>query len=140
MFDTSRGLLNRAGVSELDEQDEAERQHGEFMPYVAADAPVYSAADKAGVVPELRGLLASRAAPEVLATVLSRRLGRQVLVEAPNGDVPLPLLRWASGGGVSSRDQQRPTKADLQGSHAAHPRSAEERSLGGWTTDDGERQ
>jgi len=57
---------------------------------------VYSAADKAGVVPELRGLLASRATPEVLAIVLSRRLGRQVLVEAPNDDVPLPLLRWAT--------------------------------------------
>jgi len=96
MFDTSRGLLNRAGVSELDEQDEAERQHGEFVPYVAADGPVYSTADKAGVIPELRGLLASRATPEVLATVLSRRLGRQVLVEAPNDDVPLPMLRWAT--------------------------------------------
>ena len=98
MFDSSRGLLNRAGVSELDEQDEAEHQHGEFTPYLAADAPVYSATEKAGVVPELRGLLASRAAPEVLAIVLSRRLGRQVLVEAPSGDVPLPLLRWDTRG------------------------------------------
>ena len=62
MFATSHGLLKRAGVKELDEQDEAEHQHGEFTPNVAADAPVYSAADKSGVVPELKGLLASRTA------------------------------------------------------------------------------
>ena len=96
MFAMSHGLLKRTGVDEVDEQAEAERQHGEFVAYVAADALVYSAADKAGVVPELKGLLASRAAPEVLATVLSRRLGRQVATGTPGDDVALPLLRWRS--------------------------------------------
>ena len=95
MFATSHGLLKRAGVDELDEQDEAERQHGEFTLYVAADAEVYSAADKAGVLPEPKGLLASRTAPVVLATVLGRRLGRGVSVLEADDDVPLPILRWA---------------------------------------------
>ncbi|MDH4075092.1 MAG: protein rep [Acidimicrobiia bacterium] len=98
MFATSHGLLKRAGVEELDEQDEAERQQGEFTPYVAADAGVYSAADKAGVVPELKGLLSSRTAPELLATVLTRRLGRAIVVKPPEDDVALPLLRWGCGG------------------------------------------
>ncbi len=65
MFATSHRLLKRAGLHELDERDEAERQHSEFTPYLAADAGVYSAADKAGVVPEFKGLLASRTAPVV---------------------------------------------------------------------------
>ncbi len=94
MFAMSHGLLKRTGVDEIDEQAEAERQHGEFVPYVAADAAVYSAADKAGAVPELKGLLASRARPEILATVFSRRLGRLVEVQLPNDEVSLPLLRW----------------------------------------------
>ena len=97
MFATSHGLLKRACVEELDEQDEAERQHGEFTPYVAADGPVYSAADKAGMTPELKGLLASRAAPDLLSVILTRRLRRPVLVEPPGDEVSLPLLRWAQG-------------------------------------------
>jgi len=94
MFATSHGLLKRTGVQEVDEQAEAERLHGEFVPYVAADAAVYSAAEKASLMPELKGLLASRAAPSVLARILSNRLRRSVIVLSSVDGSGLPLLRW----------------------------------------------
>ncbi|MDH4120071.1 MAG: hypothetical protein OEW30_22025, partial [Acidimicrobiia bacterium] len=95
-------------------------------------APVYSAADKAGVVPELRGLLASRATPEVLAIVLSRRLGRQVLVEPPDHDVPLPLLRWSAGEDQPGRANERPVAKRLQDELLDRLRSARIQGLNRW--------
>ena len=112
MFDSSRGLLKQAGVAEVDEQAEAERVEGDATLYVEVDAQVHNAADKAGVLPEVKGLLASKASPEVLAMVLSRRLDREVVVAAPEAGRVLPVLRWAAGddgtsrtGGVRWQDQ-----------------------------------
>ncbi|MDH4119196.1 MAG: protein rep [Acidimicrobiia bacterium] len=95
MFDSSRGLFRQAGLAEIDEQAEAERVEGDATLYVEVEAPVHNTAAKAGVMPEIKGLLASQASPEVLAIVLTRRLDREVLVAAPSGGRGLPILRWA---------------------------------------------
>lgn len=102
LFDSSRGLFARFGVADVDEQTEAERTEGEYTPYVAAEAPVYRAAVKAGVGVELRELVASRATPTVLAIVLTRRLGREVLVRPP-GEKEVPVLYWGEEGSTVGR-------------------------------------
>lgn len=73
-------------MKELDEQTEAERQHGEVVACTAIETDVYSAADKAGVMIDLKGLLASRATSTVLASLLSRRLGGGVHAAASDDE------------------------------------------------------
>ena len=103
MFDSSRGLFRQAGVAELDEQAEAERVEGDATLYVEVYAPVHNAADTAGVMPEVKGLLASKASPDALAIVLTRRLDRDVVVATPAPPGGLPILRWATSDDRTSR-------------------------------------
>jgi hypothetical protein len=86
----SNGLLARYELREVtDETAATDKLDSE--PTAFLDATAHAAALRAGLVPELRGLLESDASPFVLAAVIGRRLGHETtlhVLRIDDGGVP----------------------------------------------------
>ena len=104
MFAMSHGLLKRTGVDEIDEQAEAERQQGEFVPNVA---PMWRCTPlptrRAGVK------VCSPCGPTLPYWHLSSPGGSvDWFCRAPTRRASPPIRRWASPGDPHQRSPGGP--------------------------------
>ena len=91
---TSQGLWNEFGINERTDEEIAKDEPDDIEPAAFIEPAVYVAAAKAEatVLTELRHLVEANASTDVLAAVLSRRLGRTVTTQHRTDDHGVPTL------------------------------------------------
>jgi hypothetical protein len=103
---TSQGLWVRHGINVRTDDEIAEddgQDDTETVCFLEADVYRAAAAAEPQVLTELRHLLEARTRPEVIAIVLSRRLGRVVDISRSVDDGGLATLGFGSGVGGGER-------------------------------------